>query len=424
MDLGDVDEWDLLCVANAVAAHPAGSQLLRQTVLGVADMTGASFNYAHEVVALLLCEGVATVLEMNYDNCIERAAQPEIPMVVRTPTELLHGSSSALMKVHGCATLPQTMLVTSADLEGVGFWADAIVRANLSQNHFVFIGIGSVADYVQASLETVVGAVGNEHLYLVDPALADWEVAEPPLDWKVLLGDLPLEQRVASPAEEFCDALLRAYVLTVCQSLAETVDGFPPEHPQKQGVQQLLSAIHAVDGVKALRWLRGISWGYAPGTSVASSAVTLEVLVALSGLMGAVWGAPALGSEVMGFSPLTNSAHDERFDVMPLLSGHGARGPAVVKEAERRVAMARRSGDLSTDAPVLVVAGGHLGSLGSAELQAGRMSNLDDVLADARRTMDGLAFDLIGSSEPSHLIDGPAAGHILYVRAGSIGEVS
>lgn len=423
MDLGVVDEWDLLAVADAVVAHPNGAQLLRQTVLEVADMKSAPFNYAHEVIALLLCEGVATVLEMNYDNCIERAAQPEIPSVVRTSAELLHGPRGSLLKVHGCATLPPTMLVTTEDLVGVGFWADAAVRAHLSQDHFVFIGIGSVADYVRASLKKVTENVGSGHLYLVDPALANWDDDED-LDWRTLLGDLPSDQRVAAAADEFCDALLRAYLLVLCHQLRGTVIALPEEHPQKAGVGRLLNALCSLNAVAAMRWLRGVSWRYVPGQSVASAAVTLEGLVALSGLLGSNWTATNLRTGLIDLTPLESSSRDTDVSVLPLLAGEGVSGSLAVHEAERRVTMARLSGEIPTNAEVLVVAGGHLGGLGSTELEPSRDADLDVLLEEARPYFDRLAHDLVSESEPNHLIDGPRPGRIVFVRAAVIGDVA
>lgn len=386
-------------------------------------MTGAPPNYAHEVIALLLCEGVASVLEMNYDNCIERAAQPEIPAVARTPEDLLHGSKNALLKVHGCASLPPTMLVTTADLAGVDFWADAIVRANLSQDHFLFIGIGSVADYVRDSLKSVIEEVGSGHLTLVDPILEKWD-SVPELDWQTLLPDLPSDQRVESPADEFCDALLRAYVLRLCQNLNATTAGLSEDHPQRAGVKQLLGAFYATDGVSVMRWLRHVSWGYEPGMSVASATVTIQGLVALSGLLGSLWSAEFPRNEVIQCRPLEASNCGESFGVMPLLAGHGKGGSALASEAERRVALARRRGDLAPESPVLIVADGHVGSLGPTELEVARNYNLDDVIKTAEPYLENLAFDLISASSPGHLIDGPAAGRVVFVRAANLGEAS
>jgi hypothetical protein len=121
VDLGEVDPWDLLAVADAVASKPRGIHLLRDTILRVADFLGAPSSYGHRVIALLICEGAVTALETNYDDCIERAAQPERLPVVRTAAELLHGPGTALLKAHGCATLPPTMLITTKDLASVPF---------------------------------------------------------------------------------------------------------------------------------------------------------------------------------------------------------------------------------------------------------------------------------------------------------------
>ncbi|WP_310964896.1 SIR2 family protein [Nocardioides terrisoli] len=147
VDFDGVKRYDLLAVADTVAAQPFGAKLLCETALEVADFVNAPYNYAHEVAAMLLCEGAATILETNYDDCIERAAQPERPPVARNADELLNGPSGPLLKAHGCATLRTTMLLTTAQLASVDLWASATVTARLAQDTVVFVGIGSVADY-------------------------------------------------------------------------------------------------------------------------------------------------------------------------------------------------------------------------------------------------------------------------------------
>jgi hypothetical protein len=59
--------------------------LLHMAILDAADFLGARANYAHEVLALLICEGSATVLVTNYDDCIERSA-PQRLTVIWSPT--------------------------------------------------------------------------------------------------------------------------------------------------------------------------------------------------------------------------------------------------------------------------------------------------------------------------------------------------
>lgn len=44
VDLTTVDPWNLLAVADAVAAQPRGTHVLRETVLRVVDLLGAPVN--------------------------------------------------------------------------------------------------------------------------------------------------------------------------------------------------------------------------------------------------------------------------------------------------------------------------------------------------------------------------------------------
>ncbi len=180
-------------------------------------------------MALLLCEGVATVFETNYDMCVELSAQPERPRVVIRDSDLQEGSTTAMLKRHGCAATPSTMLITSYDLKHTPLWARASVSARLTQDLVLFFGIGSVADYVQSSIKAVLAAVGSGNLLLVDPALASWD-SNPNLDWRKLLGSLPVAQRETRGASEFLDAVLRAYAQDGLQQVRDMIAGFHTGH--------------------------------------------------------------------------------------------------------------------------------------------------------------------------------------------------
>jgi hypothetical protein len=200
----------------------------------VADLLGARINYGHEALGLLLCEGVATILETNYDDCIERGAQPDRPPVVMTAAELLDSTGQALLKVHGCATQPRTMRVTQADLDNAPRWAQTRVAAQLGTDRVVFIGIGSPADYVRESITGILEDVGVDHLLLVDPLLSAWD-DDPPSEWRDLLPGLDAEHRDTRTAEEFCDALLRAYLHHPRRAARQRVGAMDAGHPQRSG---------------------------------------------------------------------------------------------------------------------------------------------------------------------------------------------
>lgn len=423
MDLSEVDGWDLLQVADAVAAQPRGVQLLRQTVLDVADFSSAHPNYAHEVLALLLSEGAVTVLETNYDDCIERAAIPERLPVVRTAQELLSGPTASLLKAHGCVTLPSTMLITTADLAAVQFWANASVKTHLSQDLCAFIGIGSVADYVRDSLGAVMGAVGDDHVILVGPGLEAWET-DPDLDWRSILPDLPSDQRDTRGASEFCDALLRAYLLNVRRELRALTAGFPSDHPQAVGVETLVTAVESLSAVQFLRWLRQSFWKLGPGKSAAVSAATIQGLTAVGGLLGRTW---KLHFSKSGWLSATRDVGEgetvaRQIHVLVLHLGESTDGSSTIREARRRVNDAKAAFDIPAESDVLVVAAGVVGSLGEEEIRAERDADFTAVLVAAHQTADGLPGNLLGSIDSDHLIDGVGAGRFMFVNAHLVGQ--
>ncbi len=234
--LDGVDPTDLVAVADAVSAQPMGDDLLRQTILEVADLCGAECNYAHTVIALLLCEGAVTVIETNYDDCIERAAHPERPVVVRTPDEMLDAPSTALLKAHGCATAPRTMIITQAELDAVPRWAETRIASELRRSRVAFVGIGSPADYVRESIREL--AVKSDlstlcssiHHFLdgIRRTLRDGERFCP--------NSMPITA-IPRTAEEFLDSLLRAYLDHPRRDARQTVTDMAEDHPQRYGLE-------------------------------------------------------------------------------------------------------------------------------------------------------------------------------------------
>lgn len=420
VNLNEVDPWDLLAVADAIAAQPRGPHVLRETILRVADLLEAPFNYGHRVVALLICEGAVTALETNYDDCIERAAQPERLPVVRTSDELLHGPATALLKAHGCATLPPTMLVTTDDLKRVAFWADATVSAKLTQDHVAFIGIGSVADYVRSSIAAVLATTGEDHITLIDPALARWD-DDPDLGWRALLPDLPADQRIAEDASSFCDALLRAYLKPFRDRIKSLTSGFPSEHGQRIGTDVVIAALETMDAAHVLRWLRDASWRLAPGHT-ALTQVTASLLIAAGSLVCDTWGACLWPSGMMVATPATGEPGSEV--VLVILGVQDTKsGAAAAKEARRRVVEARSHQLVGDSAAVVVLVAGHIGDLGLDEVAASRGCSLQEVMAMAASVAASTPGDLVAEPLADHLIDGPQAGQMVLVSAMNIGEV-
>ena len=456
IDLRGVERDDLGAVADAVADHPLGGDLLRQTILNVADLRGAAVNYAHEVLGLMLCEGVATVFETNYDDCIERGAQPEHPTVVRTAVELLSSNGSTLLKVHGCATRPETILVTAADLANAPSWAQMRVAAHLAVDRVAFVGIGSPADYVRRSVEELLDGVGAQHLLLVDPQLKTWD-EDPPSPWREVLPELEPERMDTRSAEEFCDALMRAYLAHPRQGARDAVKGLPEEHLQRLALETLIRAIEKRDGVWVLRWLRAASYRLPTGDSVAMSSQAVAALLSLSALLGdgrlmrlarGGWcffefeplelTQDAPGPVLLAGTPpetpeVSNNAVPAdwgvvqegaaRVPVMVLIVHGATTGVLAQDEARQRVIRAREEGLIAVGEPVVVVVVRHMGPM-SSEVAVARGDRLADVVARVSGAADSAPDDLIATAVPNHLIDGVRAGTIVLVTGDDLIEAA
>lgn len=413
ISMDGVDEWALIEVADRVASEPAGTQLLRSSILRVADMTRARYSYAHAVLGLLLCEGAATVIETNYDDCIERSAFPERLSVAVTASDRINMQIGALLKVHGCATRPSTMLVTSNDLASPPLFASAELAARLSSGDVVFIGIGSLADYVRSSLDQVVKSVGMERLTVVDPKMADWKETE----WPSVLKGLHSSKRIADDAGAFCDALLHAYLMKMRTELRSRVAQMKADHPQRLGIETILKALEERTSVWVLRWLRAMAWGFGVGRSVAVASREFQALLALGCLVG---DSPLTVSSA-GWLRLMDEHTDARMTA--LVSDSVPLGGEMALEAHRRVNDARTEDRVPSGADIIVVCCGQVGPLGSEEaadsrgLRAAKLLESYDYAA-------GTPNNILDEGEPDHLIDSITAGRVFLVAGEQIIEAA
>jgi hypothetical protein len=419
-----VDVDDLLAVADQIVSQPRGRPLLRDTVLHVADLLGAEFNFGHEAVAMLALEGGSRVFETNYDDCIERAAHPEHLPTVWSDRDLLHGPAHALLKAHGCALRADSMLITSADLAGTPLWAQSGIGARLGEDTVLFVGIGSVADYVKSRLNAVLAVVGFEHIVLVDPALKRWG-GDPPLDWEALLQGLPEDQRSPRGASEFLDAVLRAYTYEMVRRVQVMVAGLTPEHPTRVGVDKVLADLLSKDAVRVLRWLRAASMPRAVGTAVVGAPATTQGLCALGTLLGARW---TVALHTDGWASVARNVEEAGATtvgmyLLTLLVTGDVDGPAVARKAGQRIFQAKRDETLPPEADVFVlVAGGYTGSLGPEELALPRGADLDAATGVAQSQLKDLPVNILDDPGRDHLIDGGRGGQIFYLNGPHIAE--
>ena len=139
-ELACEDPSNLTSVSD-VAAQKSSLELIRQIAVSVADFTSARPNFSHEILALLLLEGIVVVITTNWDDCIERAGGEErILAVISDQDRRQINRAASLLKVHGCATRPTTVLITTEDLATPPAWARDAVNVHLSNSHTVFVG--------------------------------------------------------------------------------------------------------------------------------------------------------------------------------------------------------------------------------------------------------------------------------------------
>lgn len=267
-------------------------------------------------------------------------------------------------------------------------------------------------------------ATGQDHITLIDPALARWQ-QDPDLDWRHLLPGLPEDQRVAEDASAFCDALLRAYLTPFRQGLRQLVSGFDPQYSQRVGTTTVLSALETADGVYVLRWLRDSSWNLAPGTS-ALTPVTASVLIAAGALLCADWSARAVSGGMLIAQEADGGGPHEAARQVPLLmvAVQGTKsGAAAANEARRRVIEARSQQQLEPGSDVVAIVGGHIGNLGLEEVPTPRGCSLQQVLTSAADILGETPDDLIAEPLEGHLIDAAHDGRVIFVNAALVGEV-
>lgn len=324
------------------------------------DMTP---TYGHEVIALLLREGLATVVSANWDCGVERAGlQIETLIEGVSDDASLQGLPSRtipLYKVHGCARRPQTLVLTRDEVDRPKTWAKAKVQDSLAAGTVVFVGLGTVGAYVGDSV-TEVGQLwtdGVTTVRVVDPyGLSD--------AWRQVLGDHSDAVALELGSDEFLDDLLRA---VLSRAISEI-------HTQARDLHQQEAkpwSQHTVEGLGLLRnawkvappnaivrwWRDGVTTDENGKRFILESGRTAVLCVAqLAGKDGSV--VSATGSD----GNLTVKNHERYFEVAARPHQHlNSIEPAVM----HRIALRRRSGIYSPGIAVTVVIPGASGAFPS-----------------------------------------------------------
>lgn len=391
INLTGVDQDDLIAVSDAAVAVGSLSAV-QEIAVDVAPFLSAVPSSTHHSLAVLLLEGVAAVMSTNWDTCVERAAPVgEQILGIATDTDRIAIRQKGLLKIHGCASRPDTILVTSAQLAAPPIWATTTVAASLAASKVIFVGIGDVAGYVAIRIERLVNDLGSTaSIAIVSPDIeASWANSR----WAELLPNLAPTDRIAMTATAFCDALLRAWANDALQGVASSAQAF--------GIAALTAAVGAMIEVlrshtaeRFIRWLRRSTPGIEPGTSALYSTAATEALCALAYLTqgGSIQVIPDTG-------PLI--ADRGRVDLH--LTNGGDVGPKAAQSARSHVALYRAQGTLGPDEAVTIICAGHVGPL------------------EPRRAAD-LVPDIVADARPGDLITGPQAGPTELVSASSILE--
>lgn len=273
---------NLVYVADTVAVNSIGHEFIQQAAADIVERTTAEKpNFGHKILALLLLEGFVVVITTNWDTCIEYADDEERVLAVISDQDRREIQTPALLKVHGCATRPTTMLITTQDLSNPLPWARDAVHERLANSKVVFVGIGDVAGYVQQRIKEATEVVEpGEAIYIVSPNIsADWKNSQ----WAKILPDLPEDHRIPESADSFLDYFAAAYIRGALQKISEGLSDAPTTI--KGSFNSARIAFEKRTSLEALRWLRCSAYPRSSGVSaIQQKPAFANALVALGSL--------------------------------------------------------------------------------------------------------------------------------------------
>jgi hypothetical protein len=372
---------DLLAVADAAVGQVDGERLLRDVICHLFDFTTAQPNRAHHALATLLVEGVVKLMTTNWDTCIERAVDSgERVEAVVTEQDALNIHVCALLKVHGCATRPSSLLVSSSQLASPPLWAQHSVGASLGTSTAVFLGLGDVPRYVQTRIVELLRDLKDlTHVRIVARSIS-------PI-WSEIVPDeqLPTNHKLEMDADEFSADLVNAYVKTALADLAVKAATHDEDGTYSalgvsvaEAADKFVDALRDLEGVSFLRWLRRAAWNWSPGAPVLAAPAGTRALLALA-LLGARRAIciPRVRDQGSDSTPPVLMGLDYDQDVVQLLISRGAPSARVMKEAVRRLGEDRAAGRIGLGQTVLYLCVGQEGPLLPEGLPANVVADVD-----------------------------------------------
>lgn len=380
----DCPEDKLLCIADLVQAIGGGRELLQQLLRECARWTTADPNFGHAALAFLTEEGLAELLTTNWDDCVERSGGGPLRLqAVVSDADIAEMAGPVVLKVHGCATRKGSLLVSTQDLHEPPAWAFHALGSRVGEGTVVFIGIGSIPDYVRVRIQQLLDRLpvgpGGRATYIVSRSISD--------EWTELIPDLQEDHRIAMRAADFLDELLRALVqdsFARGEELSREVMRPPAagaaRDVDRSGIEELRRSFEAGTSFEVLTWFRQafIDWGVAPTLASGHGERLLIVLALL----------------IAGHACEVAAGGVLRIDDVPHLALVSQNGPAymVAGDAQRRAERLSRDGLLRMGEEVVAVSLGHVGPLTTP-------------------------IDIVSTPSEMNIIDGPRAVRLTFRSA-------
>lgn len=349
---------DLERLAARVAANAEDKMgELRRRAADAAPFRTMEPNYGHEAVALLMREGLAKGVTVNWDLGIETAGtRLDIQIAgVSTPLERAAlGQQLPLYKVHGCASRPETLKVTRAEIDQPMKWAQAEVQQALAGGTVVFIGLGTVGAYVSEPFDELVPLwrAAGATIRVVDPELSQ--------AWREALGDDADGVHINADAAELLDDLLRAVVQEALGQAAQRIRAIQDDQAvwtrtMLDGIERLRSALRDATGQAVLRWMRDGVTHTRDGHQFVLDHAGEQSLMAIALLAGADGG----GLEIELRGPDLAVRTPRQYLEIASRPGEGFRD--VERSARERVRRRREQGLYSAGGSVAVAVHGTMG---------------------------------------------------------------
>jgi hypothetical protein len=363
-----------------------GLGAIQGAALKQADFLGAKPTFAHRAIAELTRETELVLLSLNWDTCIERSSEGLTPRVdaISDIQGLQDYQGPAILKIHGCATRPASLVITSEQLSKPAFWVNHAVGGQLAANTLVFVGMSDVPDYARPHVKEVVAAVGNANrLFVAAPGIVPkWKTS----GWAELIPDLPQQNRLDTTADAFADALLRSYINLALAAMRASASAISLN--LRNRLDELLAWMLEADAVQIGRWLRRLATVWPRPLPYLSSSQLAQNLLALAmeGLRPTE--AFASESEVMKMGART---------VLSIVS-NGRPASLVAVDAARRLELLRNQGVVT--GLVEVMSSGHMGPLPSLRLVG----------------------DLAGGAKPASILDAGRGEGVSYRSAAQVLE--